>query len=254
MVDIDNETLLRAVIDSAYQAGDAIMEVYGSGAVDTVYKADASPLTLADTRANDIITHSLTKLTPNVPIISEESLNELTTNTMTKEPEVWLVDPLDGTKDFLKHNDEFTVNIALIRNGVPILGVVYAPALQLLYYATLGHGAYKQIASQPATVLHIQPRNRVPIISVSRSHPDQATQDWLQDFGPHNLLRLGSSLKLCYVADGTVDIYIPGFRQLWNGILLLVTLSYALQVAALLNRRVLMNPSITRLSFIKRRL
>src|SRR5580658_4797458 len=112
MVDIDNKTLLNAVIVCARQAGQVIMEIYDNGRVDTAYKADLSPLTQADTRANDLILHALHKLTPNVPIISEESLNEATINQLTGEKEVWMVDPLDGTKDFLQHNDEFTVNIA----------------------------------------------------------------------------------------------------------------------------------------------
>lgn len=207
MVDIDNQTLLNGVIDIARRAGHEIMEIYDSGLAGTVYKRDSSPLTHADTRANRVVVQSLSKLTPNVPIISEESLNEVTTNQMTGEDEIWMVDPLDGTKDFLKHNDEFTVNIALVRSGKPILGVVYAPALDLLYYAAEGIGAYKQTGSQTAVALHTVSQDRVPVIVVSRSHPAQATEDWLAAFGPHTLLRVGSSLKLCYVADGTADLY-----------------------------------------------
>lgn len=183
------------------------MEIYANGLVGTVYKSDQSPLTLADTKANDIIMSSLSKLTPNIPIISEESLSGHPFHNINLQHEVWLVDPLDGTKDFLKHNDEFTVNIALIRSGQPVLGVVYAPALKLLYYGVKGIGAYKQIGSQSPTELRATNHRRVPIISVSRSHLDQATENWLSAFGPHKLIRIGSSLKLCYLADGQVDIY-----------------------------------------------
>jgi 3'(2'), 5'-bisphosphate nucleotidase len=200
-------TLLSSVINTAHRAGQEIMDVYDDGLVDTAYKADLSPITRADTRANDLIVQSLNKLTPNVPIISEESLNEVTMNQMTNKKEVWMVDPLDGTKDFLKHNDEFTVNIAFIRDGKPILGVVYAPALKLLYYAAVDHGAYKQIESQPPIALNTSSWSCLPIIAISRSHSNQTTKDWLKAFGPHTLMQVGSSLKLCYVADGTADIY-----------------------------------------------
>lgn len=203
----DKATLLNSVIDIARQAGREIMEIYDNGLVGTVYKADSSPLTKADILANDVIVSSLDQLTPNVPIISEELLNKDLTNKFVKEPEVWLVDPLDGTKDFLKHNGEFSVNIALIKDQKPVLGVVFAPAFDTCYYGTVGQGAWKQIGSKPPVPLKTSHKKRRPIITVSRSHLDQATEHWLAEFGPHKLIKAGSSLKFCYLADNTADIY-----------------------------------------------
>jgi 3'(2'), 5'-bisphosphate nucleotidase len=204
----DEEALLSFVVNIATRAGQEIMDVYQSGVHNTTYKADLSPVTQADMRANRYIIEALGKLTPTVPILSEESLSEGTANLLTHQAEIWMVDPLDGTKDFLKHNDEFTVNIALIRRGEPVLGVVYAPAKEILYYGSSSAGAWKQVGSQPATQLGTsKPERSTPIITVSRSHLDASTEEWLENFGPHELLRTGSSLKFCYLADGTADVY-----------------------------------------------
>jgi len=204
----DEAALLDSVIAIATKAGQEIMEVYDSGTHGTTYKADLSPVTQADMRANHCIVEALGKLAPTVPIISEESLSEAGVNSLAGEDEIWMVDPLDGTKDFLKHNDEFTVNIALIRRGAPILGVVYAPAMKLLYYAATEVGAWKQIGSEPAAALGTtHKKHQPPIVIVSRSHLDQSTEGWLGAFGPHQLHRAGSSLKFCYLADGTADVY-----------------------------------------------
>jgi 3'(2'), 5'-bisphosphate nucleotidase len=204
----DEAALLDFVITIARQAGQVIMEVYDSGVHDTTYKSDSSPVTEADRRANHCIVEALGKLAPTVPIISEESLSEAGVNSLSGEQEIWMVDPLDGTKDFLKHNDEFTVNIALIRGGEPVLGVVYAPAMKLLYYGATGVGSWKQIGSEPAIALDsVNKKRQPPIVTVSRSHLDQSTESWLQAFGPHTLHRAGSSIKFCYLADGTADVY-----------------------------------------------
>jgi 3'(2'), 5'-bisphosphate nucleotidase len=204
----DEAALLNSVINIAVRAGQVILEVYDSDDHGTTYKADLSPLTQADMRANHYIVEALGKLAPTVPIISEESLSEAGVNSLTDEHEIWMVDPLDGTKDFLKHNDEFTVNIALIRKGEPVLGVVYAPAMKLLYYGAVGAGAWKQNGSEPAVALgSVHKKHQSPIVIVSRSHLDQHTENWLRAFGPHQLHRAGSSLKFCYLADGTADVY-----------------------------------------------
>jgi 3'(2'), 5'-bisphosphate nucleotidase len=204
----DEAALLDSVISIATKAGQVIMEVYDSGDHAMTYKADLSPVTEADLRANHAIVAALGKLAPTVGIIAEESLSDARVNSFAGQDEIWMVDPLDGTKDFLKHNDEFTVNIALIRRGQPVLGVVYAPAMKLLYYGASGVGAWKKIGAEPATAIRVgNKKHQPPIVTVSRSHLDQNTESWLQAFGPHQLQRTGSSLKFCYLADGTADVY-----------------------------------------------
>ncbi|HUD10255.1 MAG TPA: 3'(2'),5'-bisphosphate nucleotidase CysQ, partial [Candidatus Saccharimonadales bacterium] len=138
------DSLLDPVVEIAREAGQAVLEIYAGGNFQTTYKADKSPLTQADLAANDIIIKRLHSLTPSIPIISEESLDIETSNRQTSAV-IWLVDPLDGTKEFINKNGEFTVNIGLIQAGVPVLGVVYAPAHQLLYYGARHIGAWKQI-------------------------------------------------------------------------------------------------------------
>ncbi len=204
---LDSNSLLSQVVNIAYEAGQLIMQLYNVRS-QIQYKDDNSPLTQADTTSNDLIVSKLKQLTPNVAVISEENLSNGLNNPYSNDEQVWLVDPLDGTKDFLDHNDEFTVNIALIKNHRPILGVVYAPALDLMYFASVEEGAYKrQGDDQPAKIeVAKQPHN--PLIAlVSRFHLDEATQTWLDKLGDHKTLPVGSSLKFCYLADGTGDIY-----------------------------------------------
>jgi len=198
--------LLAPAVDIARRAGAEIMAVYNDDPAGAVtLKADNSPLTEADTRSNRYIMQALSNLTPIIPIVSEESLDEAPDRLQARE--LWMVDPLDGTKDFLKRNDEFTVNIALIREGKPVLGVVYAPALDLTYWGAEGHGAWKQEHGKRPARIEAGEHDGLPVITVSRSHLDEATQAWLDAFGPHELLPAGSSLKFCYVAEGRADVY-----------------------------------------------
>ena len=203
----DKEALLNSVISITRQAGRRIIEAQSDGSLDIVYKADKSPLTTADTIANDYIISELSRLTPSLPIISEESLNNVDNNQHAAEFAVWLVDPLDGTKGFIKGNQEYTVNIALIYNHIPILGVVYAPALDLLYFGLVGKGAYKQEGELSPVVLRTRKANRKPVIVASLSHLNAETKEWLKEFGDHRLIRIGSSLKICLLAEGKADIY-----------------------------------------------
>lgn len=138
--------LLPQVVELARQAGAAIMEIYRSDTFGETRKADASPLTLADLAAHRTIVAGLEAITPDLPILSEEASN-IPYEVRRNWHRFWLVDPLDGTKEFIKRNGEFTVNIALIENSVPILGVVYAPVLDTCYYAAQGVGAFKQCRS-----------------------------------------------------------------------------------------------------------
>ena len=184
-------------------AGNAIMEIYNKD-FKVEYKDDESPLTEADTKANEIICGKLLELYPNIPIMSEE--NKQIDYKIRKNWEYyWCIDPIDGTKEFINKNGEFTVNIALVYNGVPVLGIVYAPAIECMYKSKKGQGAFKNNIRLP-----IQRDDEDYIIVASRSHMSDETQkfvDSLEIKKEKKMISKGSSLKLCMVADGTADIY-----------------------------------------------
>jgi 3'(2'), 5'-bisphosphate nucleotidase len=203
----DNQVLLDSVIQIATEAGSKISEIYHSGNFDTKYKSDKSPVTRADLQADKIISKLLNELTPNVPIISEESLKNISSNEYVGSKVVWMVDPLDGTRDFINHNDEFTVNIALIENGDPVLGVVLAPVMDQLYFASKGSGAYKKTNGKITRMLTTAKISNIAKVTISRSHHSQRTQDWIASLNNTKIIQLGSSLKLCYLADSKADIY-----------------------------------------------
>jgi 3'(2'), 5'-bisphosphate nucleotidase len=195
MTDITLPTLLDQVEQIALKAGEAIMAIYGREFT-VEEKEDKSPLTEADQAANDIIVAGLEALPQAIPVLTEEAVEAFTG--ADAQGRYWLVDPLDGTKEFIKRNGEFTVNIALIEQGRPVLGVVYAPALNVTYLGAEGVGAFKVAehrAGKPWRVVG------------SRSHASQDTLDWLQPLGEYELVPMGSSLKLCLVAEGAADLY-----------------------------------------------
>ncbi|KKO49526.1 adenosine-3'(2'),5'-bisphosphate nucleotidase [Arsukibacterium sp. MJ3] len=201
--------LLPAVISIAEQAGAAILAVYGREQADfnISAKADDSPLTAADLAAHQLIVALLSKLTPELPILSEEAA-DISWDIRQHWQRYWLVDPLDGTKEFIKRNGEFTVNIALIEHGEPILGVVHAPVLAKTYYAALGQGAFlKQHTGVTAiNANHASSKQLVKVVG-SRSHPSPDLAVYLAQFTQHEMVPVGSSLKFCLVADGTADVY-----------------------------------------------
>ncbi len=200
--------LLAASVEAAYVAGESIMKVYAE-AFSVEYKADDSPLTAADRAAHADITAVLAKT--NLPIMSEESA-QAPYATRRHWPAFLLVDPLDGTKEFVKRNDEFTVNIALIENGQPVLGVVYAPALQDGYIGLAGVGAFRSQQQQPFTALPDRPAVDGPLrVVASRSHPTPDTEAFVArltaDGRPVERVTRGSALKLCMVAAGAAHCY-----------------------------------------------
>lgn len=171
-------------------------------------KADGSPLTQADLAAHQVIAQGLANLTPDIPIVSEEDC----ASQAHRRPQgrFWLVDPLDGTKEFLARNDEFTVNIALVQDGVAVLGVVVAPALDLTYWGATGLGAFRQSAQGTESIGVATPQarsGRSLQVLASKSHMNAETQDFLHRLGPHELVQAGSSLKFCRLAEGSADLY-----------------------------------------------
>ena len=200
--------LLDNVTSIAINAGDAIMSVYNSDDFNIALKNDNSPLTRADIAANDVIIAALTKLTPDIPILSEES-TKIAYAIRKSWTQFWLVDPLDGTKEFIKRNGEFTVNIALIENGKPILGVVYAPVLNTIYFAAELVGAFKKITNEPIQAIEVLERTRNEKLKVvaSRSHAGPELQAFLDTLGEFDVISMGSSLKLCLVAEGVAHLY-----------------------------------------------
>ncbi|WP_457743508.1 3'(2'),5'-bisphosphate nucleotidase CysQ [Sulfurimonas sp.] len=196
---------LEAVVAIAKEAGNAIMKIYEKD-FSVEYKEDDSPLTEADTKANEIICSALEALYPNIPIMSEE--NKQTEYELRKNWEYyWCIDPIDGTKEFIKKNDEFTVNIALIHKNTPVLGVVYAPAIDEMYKAKKGEGAFKNNQKLPLQT-NETPEKKLTVVA-SKSHLSQETQEFIDNLDAQEIEQIsrGSSLKLCMVAEGVADIY-----------------------------------------------
>jgi len=198
--------LLEELTKIADTAGDAIMAVYeGDFAVEV--KDDKSPLTEADRASHRIIGDRLASLTPDLPVLSEESSSEEIESRCDWQC-YWLVDPLDGTKEFVKRNGEFTVNIALVEDNRAVLGVVGAPALNIAYRGALGLGAWRRGADGLSVPIRVSKAHSRPLRVVgSRSHPSTALASFLEALGAHELKPIGSSLKICLVADGQADIY-----------------------------------------------
>jgi 3'(2'), 5'-bisphosphate nucleotidase len=197
---------LDDLLQLAREAGDAILTVYNTD-FDVERKQDNSPLTEADLASHRTIVSALEKLTPDIPVLSEESA-KIPFETRRRWDRYWLIDPLDGTREFVKRNGEFTVNIALIEGHRPTAGVVYAPVLDRLYYGTLEGGAWLENDNQDARSIQVASRLRQPTkVAGSRSHAGDSLQRFLDKLGDYELVSMGSSLKLCLVAEGEADIY-----------------------------------------------
>jgi 3'(2'), 5'-bisphosphate nucleotidase len=211
---MSNSDLLGLAEQIAINAGGEILAVYEkSGDIEVSVKADNSPLTEADQRAHNLIVKELARVTPDIPILSEES-DHIGFDERSTWTRYWLVDPLDGTKEFVKRNGEFTVNIALIENGCPVLGVVHVPVTGTTYSGLVGQGASKvsiEGIRSPIKTRTIDPDQALLTVVASRSHRDADTDllvDKLrQQFGQVELTSMGSSLKICLVAEGKADLY-----------------------------------------------
>lgn len=215
-------TLLNLAIEAAIHAGNKILSIYNDPNLDfqVEKKSDNSPLTIADKASNNIIVTLLEN--SNIPILSEEN-TEIAFEQRKNWKQLWIVDPLDGTKEFIKRNGEFTVNIALIEDNNPIMGVIYVPVKQILYFGDLTHGAYRcEITTEgpiPSVKDLIHYGKRLPLQShstnyhvvASRSHMSQETETFINTLKVQHshieTISIGSSLKICLVAEGTADIY-----------------------------------------------
>ncbi len=209
---------LKIALTAALEAGKAILEIYHSGEFDVEIKGDNSPLTKADTASHDVIISHLKKT--KIPVLSEEG-KEIPYQERENWNQLWIVDPIDGTKEFIKRNGEFTVNIALIEDQKPILGVVFVPASGDLYYSTKDDGAFKVSIDQnslkmenllePSTKLPMDRKDKTYTVVASRSHMSSETEAYIEEMklkhGAVNLVSKGSSLKLCMVAEGMADCY-----------------------------------------------
>ncbi|MGA2840325.1 MAG: 3'(2'),5'-bisphosphate nucleotidase CysQ [Steroidobacteraceae bacterium] len=197
--------LADALMPTVARAGTAIMRIYdGDFAVQR--KVDNSPLTLADLESQRIIIEALKHLTPDIPILSEESAQAPWAERQSWQ-ELWVVDPLDGTREFVKRNGEFTVNIALVVDHEAVLGIVAAPAQGLLYWGAAGVGAFSRHRDAPQCRIHTCPPQTPLRVVGSRSHTSPETASYLARLGPHVMTGMGSSLKFCLIAEGKADLY-----------------------------------------------
>jgi 3'(2'), 5'-bisphosphate nucleotidase len=208
---------LKIAINAALTAGEEILKIYTSADFKVAYKSDKSPLTIADKNAHSIIERALAKT--KIPILSEEG-DDFDYNQRQNLEKLWIVDPLDGTKEFIKKNDEFTVNIALIENKRPTLGVIYAPALNLLYFSEEKLGSYKLVLKTSLlSTLDYNMALKLPIsinknryaVVTSRSHLDKETLSYIENLknirSNVESIAIGSSLKFCLLAEGSADCY-----------------------------------------------
>lgn len=196
--------MAQALLPIVADAGAAIMAVY-DGRFAVQHKLDDSPLTLADLESQRVINDALRRLWPGIPILSEEATQAQWTE-RREWRELWVVDPLDGTREFVKRNGEFTINIALVVEHEPLLGVVAAPAQGLLYWGATGVGAFRHRGSERAQI-HVAPPAAPIRVVGSRSHMSAQTATYLSTLGPHAMTGVGSSLKFCLVAEGNAELY-----------------------------------------------
>jgi 3'(2'), 5'-bisphosphate nucleotidase len=196
---------LEDIKEIALEAGKEIMKIYNKN-FSVEYKDDKSPLTEADLKSNEVICSKLQSLFPSIPIMSEEN-KQVEYETRKKWEYYWCIDPIDGTKEFIKKNDEFTVNIALIHKDTPVLGVVYAPAIDEMYSAKQGSGAF--LNGQKLPLKTNEDKNEKLYVVASKSHLSEETQEFIDSLDTKVIEQVskGSSLKLCMVASGEADIY-----------------------------------------------
>jgi len=201
-----DEDLREGVIAIAREAGAAIMAVHRDD-IALRAKADDSPVTAADMAAHRSIVAGLARLTPDIPVLSEESAHTVPLRRRRAWSRFWLVDPLDGTREFLKGNGEFTVNIALVDEGVPVFGVIQSPVSAAVWHGVPGQGAFRRDGGAERAISTRRPATAPLRVAASRSHLDARTAAMLARIGEHESIGLGSSLKFCLLAEGGMDAY-----------------------------------------------
>ncbi len=207
--------MLEDIRQLAREAGEAIMRIYNDDKQTQIQrKSDNSPVTEADLAANDVILAGLRRLYPDIPVLSEESLVDWSLRQHWQT--YWLIDPLDGTKEFIHRNGQFTVNIALIDKGKAIAGVVYAPALNQLWFASQGQ-AFIEADPEPRRIKVQVAYPPVVVVSRRQAETNDELKDYLQQLGPHQTISMGSSLKFCLIAEGKAQLY-PRFgpTNIWD--------------------------------------
>ncbi|GAB6196119.1 3'(2'),5'-bisphosphate nucleotidase CysQ [Lysobacter xanthus] len=205
-----DSTLREAVVDLAYDAARAILRVYRED-FDVERKTDASPLTEADLASHRCIAEGLARLTPDIPVLSEEAEHKVAPEVRRAWSRLWIVDPLDGTREFVKRNGEFTVNIALVEDGVATWGVIQAPVTDVAWHGGPGLGAFRRERAEAAdAAMRIGPSSAPLRVAASRSHRDGRSEAFIEAMragGDVEQVNLGSSLKFCRIAEGGLDVY-----------------------------------------------
>lgn len=200
------QRLTQDALSIAHHAGKCIVDIYGSS-YEVDLKSDNTPVTTADLAAHHVIIEALEQLEPSLPVLSEES-DGISFEERNRWPTYWLVDPLDGTREFLRRNGEFSVNIALVHENRPIAGVIVAPVLGIAYYATHRAGAYKQVGNHAPQPIHVRSAASPVTVAKSRSPTvGPRLQYFFNELGEHDEIPMGSALKSCLVAEGAADIY-----------------------------------------------
>lgn len=212
------ESILDEILEdckhAAVEAGKEILKIYDSGEFHVKEKSDKTPVTEADTKANGMILNHLMPKYPEAGFLAEESADD-----MSRRDREWcfVIDPLDGTKEFIKRSDEFTVNIALVRNQRPVLGVIYVPALKELYYAVKEKGAFRCDSEGNVEKLKVSDRTENIRAAVSKSNSPPNIREIMNGYGIENIIFAGSSLKGCLIASGKVEIYYrKGLTSEWD--------------------------------------
>jgi len=199
--------LVEQLIELSKEAGKAILEVYNTN-FDYQLKEDLSPLTRADTLSNNIICERLKALTPETPILSEEN-SDIPFNVRSQWNQYWLVDPLDGTKEFINKNGEFTVNIALIERSTPILGIIHIPVSNETYWGSVNNGSFFSKSNSKPIKINVSENPESPVrILISKSHQSNSLKKLLAIIDDYKVINKGSSLKFCLVASGKADVYL----------------------------------------------
>ena len=201
-----NEQLISSTVEIAKLAGEGIIEIYNSD-FDYQLKKDLSPITAADNLSHIIITKRLKILTPEIPVLSEENC-DIPYKIRANWTKYWLVDPLDGTKEFIKRNGEFTVNIALIENNTPIFGVIHLPVTSETYWGSQVNGSFYSSGNNDVKEIRVSENHQNPIrLVASRSHPSEMLNSLLKKIVDYEIIEVGSSIKFCHIASGQADCY-----------------------------------------------